>query len=111
MHENLALNMNVYGKGVAAYENYLTRKLTTQSIFNAKISRFAVYRIRSIRRRGYYLFHRTILRGYYSRTATIRERRLLLIRRQTTTLGTSEVEEASPFMDIDDDEHEVDVTN
>ena len=35
------------------------------------------YRIRSIRRRGYYLFHHAILCGFYSRAATIRERRLL----------------------------------
>ena len=36
------------------------------------------YRIRSIRRRGYYLFHRPSLCGVYSRAATIRERRLLI---------------------------------
>ena len=36
------------------------------------------YRIRSIRRRGYYLFHRLSLCGVYSRAATIRERRLLV---------------------------------
>ena len=35
------------------------------------------YRICSIRRRGYYLFHHAILRGFYSRAATNRERRLL----------------------------------
>ena len=40
--------------------------------------------------------------------ATIREQCLLLMRRQTTTIGTSEVEKAGPFVDIDDDEHEVD---
>ena len=65
------------------------------------------YRICSIRRHGYYLFHRAILRGYYSRAATIRERRLLSIRRETTTLGTSEVEEIVPFVDLDDNEDEV----
>ena len=43
--------------------------------------------------------------------ATIRERRLLLIQRQTTTLGTSEVEEAGPFVDIADDKHELDENN
>ena len=67
-----------------------------------------MYHIRLIRCRGYSLFHCAILHGYYSRAATIRERRLLLIRRQTTTLGTSEVEDAGSFVDIDDDEHEVD---
>ena len=35
------------------------------------------YRICSIRRRGYYLFHHVILCGFYSRAATNRERRLL----------------------------------
>ena len=39
--------------------------------------------------------------------ATIRERRLLFIRRERTTLGTSEVKEARPFVDLDDDEDEV----
>ena len=37
-----------------------------------------MYRIRSIRRRGYYLFHRPSLCGVYSRAATIRGRRLLI---------------------------------
>ena len=37
-----------------------------------------IYRIRSIKRRGYYLFHRPSLCGVYSRAATIRERRLLI---------------------------------
>ena len=32
---------------------------------------FMYYRIRSITRRGYYLFHRAILHGYYSRAAFI----------------------------------------
>jgi len=36
-----------------------------------------VYHIRSIGRHGYYLFHYTILCGFYSRVATIRERCLL----------------------------------
>ena len=35
------------------------------------------YRISPIRRRGYYLFHRTIFRGHYSRAATNRGRHLL----------------------------------
>ena len=39
--------------------------------------------------------------------ATIQERRLLFIRRERTTLGTSEMEEAGPFVDLDDDEDEV----
>ena len=37
----------------------------------------SIYRICSIRRRGYYLFHCAILCGFYSRAATNRERRLL----------------------------------
>ena len=36
-----------------------------------------VYRICSIRRRGYYLFHRANLCGFYLRAATNREQRLL----------------------------------
>ena len=36
-----------------------------------------VYRIRSIRCRGYYLFHHAILCGFYFRAATIRERHIL----------------------------------
>ena len=43
-----------------------------------KTEREQIYRIRSIRRRGYYLFHRPSLCGVYSRAATIRERRLLI---------------------------------
>ena len=39
--------------------------------------------------------------------ATIRERRLLIIRRERNTLGTCEEEEAGPFEDIDDG-HELD---
>ena len=39
------------------------------------------YRIRSIRRRSYYLFHRAILCSFYSRAATIREWRLLYPKR------------------------------
>ena len=35
--------------------------------------------------------------------ASIRERHLLLIRRETAILGTAELEEAGPFTDIDDD--------
>ena len=35
-----------------------------------------IYRICSIRRRGYYLFHRAILCSFYSRAATNPERRL-----------------------------------
>ena len=35
------------------------------------------YRIRLIRRRGYYLFHHAILCGFYLRAVTIRERHLL----------------------------------
>ena len=35
------------------------------------------YRICSIRRRGYYLFHHANLFGFYSRAATYRERHLL----------------------------------
>ena len=65
------------------------------------------YRIRSIRRRGYYLFHHAILCGFYSRAATIRERRLLFIRRETATLGTAQQEESDPFADIDDDKDEM----
>ena len=38
---------------------------------------YHVYRIRSIRRRGYYLFHRLSLCGVYLRAATNRERRLI----------------------------------
>ena len=40
--------------------------------------KIAVYHIRSIRRRGYYLFHRPILYGIYSRVVTNRERLLLI---------------------------------
>ena len=36
-----------------------------------------IYRICTIERCGYYLFHRAILCGFYSRVATNRERRLL----------------------------------
>jgi len=35
------------------------------------------YHIRTIRHRGYYLFHHAILCGFYSRVATNRERNLL----------------------------------
>ena len=34
----------------------------------------------------------------------IRERRLLLIRTETATLGTTELEESGPFVDIDDED-------
>ena len=37
-----------------------------------------LYRIRSIRHRGYYLFHRPSLCGVYSRAVTIREQCLLI---------------------------------
>ena len=47
------------------------------------------------------------MRGYYSRAATIRERRLLSTRREKTMPGTPEVEEAGPFVDLDDDKDEV----
>ena len=81
------------------------------SLYGSQISlsltgRRSNYRIRSIRRRGYYLFRRAILCGYNSRAATIRERRLLLTRSEMTALGTSEVEEAGPFADIHDNEDE-----
>ena len=38
----------------------------------------SIYRIRSIKRCGYYLFYRPSLCGVYSRAATIQERRLLI---------------------------------
>ena len=44
---------------------------------NCSLQKHAEYRICSIRRRSYYLFHRAILCGFYSRAATNRERRLL----------------------------------
>ena len=48
----------------------------------------------------------TIYFAARSCAATIRERRLLSIRRERTTLGTSKVEEAGPFADTHDDEDE-----
>ena len=62
------------------------------------------YRIRLLIRRGYYLFQHAILRGYYSRAATVRERDLLIMQREATTIFTSEVEEAGSFVDIDDED-------
>ena len=41
------------------------------------LTSYDVYHICLIRCRGYYLFHRTILCGFYSRVATNQERRLL----------------------------------
>ena len=39
---------------------------------------YTMYRIRSIKRHGYYLFHHPSLCGVYSRAETIREQRLLI---------------------------------
>ena len=39
---------------------------------------YSRYCIHSIRRRGYYLFHRPVLCGIYSRVATNQEQRLLI---------------------------------
>ena len=49
------------------------------------------YRICSIRRRGYYLFHCAILCGVYTRAATIRERRLFCIRCATSSLRVTKI--------------------
>ena len=68
-------------------------------------------RIRSIRCRGYDLFHRPILCGIYSRAATNRERRLLNLSLapdhplfQCALDTADEAEESDPFADIEVDE-------
>ena len=74
-----------------------------------------MYRIRSIRRCGYYLFHHPILCGVYLRAVTNREWRLLisvdlsLVPRPLShfqcTLDTAdEAEESDPFADIEEDD-------
>ena len=60
----------------------------------------------------YHLFARSDVMGtiYFttrSCVASIREWRLLFIRRETATLGTAEQEESGPFTDIDNDKDEI----
>ena len=77
-----------------------------------------IYHIRLIRRRGYYFFHCPILCGVYSRAVTKREQCLLisvelsLIPRplpcfQCTFDTADEAEESDPFIDIEEDDDEL----
>ena len=77
---------------------------------------FYKYCICSIRRCGYYLFHHTILCGFYSRAATIREQRLLNSVSQSVKSFVNvkamdtEFKESDPFTDVEEDKDELEET-
>ena len=75
-----------------------------------KLLLLAIYRIRSIRRCDYYLFHRPTLCGIYSRAVIIREQHLLIpvaarksIRREKVAIDTTELGDSGLFVDVEED--------